>query len=64
METPIVQIKEIELDFAGIDILFGENDEPVFCEANSNAHFKNLYDLTGVNTAEFIVEYIKKQINC
>ena len=56
-------MKELKLDFAGIDILFGENDEPVFCEANSNAHFKNLYDLTGVNTAEFIVEYIKKQLN-
>lgn len=56
-------MKELNLDFAGIDIMFGENDEPVFCEANSNAHFKNLFDLTGINTAEYIVEYIKEQLN-
>ncbi len=46
------------LDFGGIDILFGEGDEPVFCEANSNAHFKNLYDCTGINAADEIMEHI------
>lgn len=46
------------LDFAGIDILFGEGDEPVFCEANSNAHFKNLYDCTGINVADDIIAHI------
>ena len=33
------------LDFAGVDILFGENDEPIVCEVNSNAHFKNITDV-------------------
>lgn len=46
------------LDFAGVDILFGENDEPVFCEVNSNAHFKNIYDCTGVNVADHIISHI------
>ena len=46
------------LDFAGVDLLFGENGEPVLCEVNSNAHFKNLYDCTGIDTAKEIMKYI------
>lgn len=48
----------LNLDFAGVDILFGENDEPILCEVNSNAHFKNIMDCTGINVAECIMEYI------
>ncbi len=51
------------LDFAGVDFLFGENGEPVLCEINSNAHFKNLYDCTGINVAETIIEWIDGQTN-
>lgn len=54
--------KIIGLDFAGVDILFGENQEPIVCEVNSNAHFKNIYDCTGVNIADYIMEYIIKKI--
>ena len=50
----------LELDFAGVDILFGDGDEPIFCEVNSNAHFKNIMDCTGVNVAEKIIDYIIK----
>ena len=50
------------LDFAGIDILFGKNEEPILCEVNSNAHFKNIFDCTGVNVADKIMEYILKQL--
>lgn len=48
----------VGLDFAGVDLLFGENDEPIVCEINSNAHFKNIYDCTGVDAAEAIMEHI------
>ena len=48
--------KLLNLDFAGVDLLFGE-DGPMVCEVNSNAHFDNLYKLTGVNTAKCILEY-------
>ncbi len=54
--------KALGLDFAGVDILFGDDDEPIVCEINSNAHFKNIFDCTGVNTAEFIMKYIKERI--
>lgn len=55
-------VKCLGLDFGGIDILFDADGEPVFCEANSNAHFKNLFDCTGVNTAEYIMEYIIEKL--
>lgn len=57
-EMALLASAKIGLDFGGVDILFGELDEPVFCEINSNAHFKNLFDCTGVNAAEHIAEYI------
>lgn len=55
-------MRAVGLDFAGIDIMFDRDGKPVFCEANSNAHFKNLYDLTGVNTAEYMLDYIAMEI--
>ena len=54
--------RELNLDFAGVDIMFGKEGEPVLCEVNSNAHFKNIYDCTGVNVAESILDYIVKSI--
>ncbi|MDD6580216.1 MAG: RimK family alpha-L-glutamate ligase [Lachnospiraceae bacterium] len=51
-------MKCLKLDFAGIDIMHDKSDRTVFLEANSNAHFKNIYDLTGINTAEKMIEYI------
>lgn len=48
----------IGLDFAGVDILFGENDKPLICEVNSNAHFKNIFDCTGIDAAKAIIDYI------
>ena len=51
-------MKCLKLDFAGIDIMHDKSGRAVFLEANSNAHFKNIYDLTGINAAEKIIEYI------
>lgn len=52
----------IGLDYAGVDLLFGEDGSPLVCEVNSNAHFKNIYDCTGVNAADAILSYIKNRI--
>jgi RimK family alpha-L-glutamate ligase len=62
VELAIKCCKIIGLDFAGVDILFGENQEPIVCEVNSNAHFKNIFDCTGINVADCILEYIIKRI--
>lgn len=50
--------KILELDFGGVDILFSERG-PLVCEVNSNAHFKNIYDCTGVNVADCIGEHVE-----
>lgn len=61
-EEKAVAIKCCELlgaDFAGVDLLFGENG-PLVCEVNSNAHLKNIMAATGVNVADEIYRYIKR----
>lgn len=55
-------MRELELDFAGVDILFGKNEEPIFCEVNSNAHFVNLYHCTGRNAAIDIVRHCLERV--
>ncbi|MGP4042150.1 RimK family alpha-L-glutamate ligase [Gracilibacillus sp. D59] len=50
-------------DFAGVDLLFGANDEPILCEINSNAHFKNIYDCTGVDITRDMMTYINEIIS-
>ena len=54
--------RELGLDFGGVDILFGQDGEPVICEVNSNAHFQNIYTCTKVNVAEEILDYICREI--
>ena len=48
----------LNLTFAGVDLLFGFQ-QAIVCEVNSNAHFKNIYDCTGVDTADKIIEFIQ-----
>lgn len=61
-EVAVATVKAIGLDFAGVDLLFDEFDGPIVCEVNSNAHFKNIYDCTGVNVAEKMIAYIVSKI--
>jgi glutathione synthase/RimK-type ligase-like ATP-grasp enzyme len=53
--------KALGLDFGGVDLLFGENDTPLLCEVNSNAHIKNILTCTGINVAEHILAYIREK---
>ncbi|MDO5521473.1 MAG: RimK family alpha-L-glutamate ligase [bacterium] len=57
-EIAIRCCKAIGLDFAGVDLLFGEDHQTFVCEVNSNAHFKNIYDCTKVNAATLIIRHI------
>lgn len=61
-EIAILAVKTLKLDFAGVDVLFGKDGEPLICEVNSNPHFKSTLDLTGVNLADYIMEYIRKEM--
>lgn len=48
--------------FAGVDLLFGKNQQPLLCEINTNAHFINLFNCTGIDVAPFIIDAIIKDI--
>lgn len=61
-EMAIKAVKEIGLDFAGVDILFGENDEPILCEVNSNAHIEAISKANNINVYKKILEHIVKTI--
>ncbi len=61
-EIAIKAVQAVEADFAGVDILFGENNEPILCEVNSNAYFLGLYSLNGTNIAKQIIEFIYKKL--
>ena len=50
------------LDYAGVDVLFGEEDAPIICEVNSNPHFRSTLDCTGVNLATRILQHILEVI--
>ena len=52
----------LKLDFAGVDLMFSKDDKPIFCEVNSNVHFKTFYKTTGINLASFIADYIIEKI--
>lgn len=48
----------LKLDYAGVDILTDSDGEPLLCEVNSNAHFKGIFECTGINAADAIVAHI------
>lgn len=61
VDMAISATKILKLDFAGIDLLFDENGEPIFCEANSNAHIETIGKISNINVYNKIIEYI---VNC
>ncbi len=63
MELALAACDILGLDFAGVDLLINEKGEPLICEVNSNAHFKTLYECTGVDTAAFIMRHIREEIS-
>ena len=48
----------LRLDFAGIDLLYGEGETPLVCEVNSNAHFVNLDNALGIRFEEMLADYV------
>lgn len=55
--------KAVGAEFAGVDLLFGENDEPLVCEVNAAAHIRNIYNVTGINVADQMIAYILEEIS-
>lgn len=51
----------LKIEYAGIDLLYGENEEPILCEINSNAFFEEFEKTTGINIAKLYGEMILKK---
>jgi gamma-F420-2:alpha-L-glutamate ligase len=52
----------LKLDYCGVDLLEGPNQEPVLCEVNSNAFIQGIEQVTKHNVAEDYAKYIYKVI--
>lgn len=50
------------LDYCGVDLLYGNNGEPIVCEVNSNAFIGGIEKTTGVNVAKLYAEYVIDKI--
>lgn len=50
--------KKLHIEYAGIDLLLGENNKPVLCEINSNAFFEEFEKVTGINVAKQFAEMV------
>ena len=61
IELALKAAKALGLSFAGVDVMFGENG-PIICEVNSNPQFASTLKATGVNLAEYIADYILRQV--
>ncbi len=61
IETAERLAKELKLDYCGVDLLYGKDNQPIVCEVNSNAFFEGTEKATGINVAEKYAEYIISQ---
>ena len=50
------------LDYCGVDLLFGDDEEPIVCEVNSNAFMEGVEKTTGINVAGAYAKYILNEI--
>ena len=53
---------KLKIEYAGIDLVFDENEDPILCEINSNAFFEEFEKVTGLNVAKAIVAMILKKM--
>lgn len=54
--------EKLDLDYAGIDLLLGKDNQVYFLEANSNAFFEEIEKITGVNIAKKFVYYCLEKL--
>ncbi|MGN0822944.1 MAG: RimK family alpha-L-glutamate ligase [Candidatus Gallimonas sp.] len=54
--------RAVGADFAGVDLLFGENGEPIVCEVNSNPHFKSSLDCTGIDLSRALLAHVLESL--
>lgn len=53
---------KLQIEYAGIDLLVYEDDNPILCEINSNAFFEEFEKVTGLNVASAYADMIIKKV--
>ena len=54
----------LDLDYMGVDLMFGKDNEPILCEVNSNAFFGVMEKVSKVNVAKAYANYVISQVYC
>ena len=54
--------EKLQIEYAGIDLLVYEDDEPILCEINSNAFFEEFEKVTGLNVAEAVRDMVIRKV--
>lgn len=52
----------LHLDFGGVDLLIAKDGSPIICEVNSNAHYINSQNFTGIKIGQLYLEYIVSEV--
>ena len=55
--------QKLDIEYAGIDFLFDENEDPILCEINSNAFFEEFEKTTHINVAKLFLEMVINKVN-
>lgn len=55
--------QKLNILYAGVDLLYDENGEPILCEINSNAFFEEFEKVTGIDVAKLYVDMVMKEVN-
>jgi len=61
-EIALAAHNALNLDFCGVDLLFGENGDPILCEVNSNVNFLSYEEISGLNFSDILLNYIIKEL--
>lgn len=61
-ELAIQAADAVGAEFAGVDLLFDDNEKPLVCEVNAAAHIRNIYNVTGINVADAMIHYILREL--
>ena len=62
-EIALKAAEAVGAEFAGVDLLFGEDEQPIVCEVNGAAHIRNILNVTGINVADAMIQYIVRRMS-
>ena len=62
-EIALKAAEAVGAEFAGVDLLFGVDEQPIVCEVNGAAHIRNILNVTGINVADAMIQYIVRRMS-